>query len=548
MNRAAAFVDRHHRAVLAATLILLLALAWRNHFAQDDAFIAFRYADHLARGQGLVFNPGERVEGYTCFLYVLLIAAGIRIGLDPLVAANAIGLLAFLGSLLGAYALARRLGGDRLTGVLAVVLLGTHYTFSAYATGGLETQLQTCLVTAFLALGIAELAAPEPRPARHAALSAIAALALLTRVDSALLLLPLGVALAARAFRTGGRMDRRVASLAALILPAALLVGGWLAWKSGYYGSLLPNTFYAKVEGHLPILRGLFYLAQFVTSYWLMGAVLIALWMLRDLIAAGGSAVRVLLAALLLWNAYLVVVGGDFMEFRMLVPVLPIVASFLALTALLLERRARLGWALVALVIAGSVHHAFTYPFATHPHNESVYELNAHLYHRGEDWIASGHALRRDLGGDSTVVIATTAAGAIPYLSGLRTVDMLGLCDPWVARNGDPYTGTPGHSRVATLDYLIERGVTLVIAHPTPPRAGNGPVCFEDFPPPRFVAGERSGSKLPAGVGVLEIPVRPDLGMLAYYLGPSPAVEEAIRSRGWKRRAPADCTRGGIPR
>jgi hypothetical protein len=44
-------------------------------YSADDGFISFRYADHLARGQGLVYNIGERVEGYTNFLWVALLAA-----------------------------------------------------------------------------------------------------------------------------------------------------------------------------------------------------------------------------------------------------------------------------------------------------------------------------------------------------------------------------------------------------------------------------------------------------------------------------------------
>src|SRR5207247_899918 len=46
----------------------------------DDAFISFRYAQHLVDGYGLVFNPGERVEGYTNFLWTMIMAAVIWIG------------------------------------------------------------------------------------------------------------------------------------------------------------------------------------------------------------------------------------------------------------------------------------------------------------------------------------------------------------------------------------------------------------------------------------------------------------------------------------
>ena len=47
-------------------------MAW---FLCDDAFISFRYARNLLEGHGLVFNPGERVEGYTNLLWVLELAA-----------------------------------------------------------------------------------------------------------------------------------------------------------------------------------------------------------------------------------------------------------------------------------------------------------------------------------------------------------------------------------------------------------------------------------------------------------------------------------------
>ena len=72
------------------TLALLgtLALAFWHarvyQFLTDDAYISFRYADNFARGDGLVFNPGgERVEGYTNFLWVLLLAGGRLAGIPP---------------------------------------------------------------------------------------------------------------------------------------------------------------------------------------------------------------------------------------------------------------------------------------------------------------------------------------------------------------------------------------------------------------------------------------------------------------------------------
>src|SRR6266404_6223228 len=64
---------------------VLLALRFRYHTC-DDAFISFRYARNLVEGHGLVFNPGERVEGYTNFVWVLLAALFMKIGIDPVLA------------------------------------------------------------------------------------------------------------------------------------------------------------------------------------------------------------------------------------------------------------------------------------------------------------------------------------------------------------------------------------------------------------------------------------------------------------------------------
>ena len=55
-----------------------VAAAIQRAWVCDDAFISFRCADHLVRGLGLVFNPGERVEGYTNFLWAVWVAAGMR--------------------------------------------------------------------------------------------------------------------------------------------------------------------------------------------------------------------------------------------------------------------------------------------------------------------------------------------------------------------------------------------------------------------------------------------------------------------------------------
>jgi hypothetical protein len=113
------------RAALAAGALALLGLvlAGRARFVQDDAFISFVYARNLAKGNGLVWF-GERVEGYTNFLWVLWMAAGLRLGIEPIAWSYVGGLAAFAFLLQGTWALGRLLLGGAGAIVALFVVVG----------------------------------------------------------------------------------------------------------------------------------------------------------------------------------------------------------------------------------------------------------------------------------------------------------------------------------------------------------------------------------------------------------------------------------------
>lgn len=60
-------VATRERVVVIALVVAATAHAWGNRFIQDYAFISLRYARNLSEGLGLLWNEGERVEGYTDF-------------------------------------------------------------------------------------------------------------------------------------------------------------------------------------------------------------------------------------------------------------------------------------------------------------------------------------------------------------------------------------------------------------------------------------------------------------------------------------------------
>lgn len=524
--------SRREQAVLLATFLACIALAYSNRFIQDDAFISFRYALNLVQGHGLVWNPGERVEGYTNFLWTLIMALPLLAGYDPVGFSQGLGVILFAGTLATTYALAVRLLEDRQTALLAIVLLGTNYTFSAYATGGLETQLQALLLTlgALLVMRMA-----TDRAARSMDLflfSGLSALALMTRLDSALPLFVLGAFLLAHVLQATASPSAKARDLALLILPGAAPIAIWLAWKWSYYGDVLPNTFYAKAgEGSSGLLiryvRGVFYLY----SFWLTSALLpcLVLFAFKCRVVLKNARLVLVATVAAVWMLYVARLGGDFMEFRLMVPVLPLIAIVMAAT---LATIPEICGPFVTMAVVASFLHGLTYGGATGI--EPVRGLNQHIESPDQNWRGIGEHLGRVFGHDSNVVIATTAAGAIPFYSGLRSVDMLGLNDKGIIRGGIVISDRPGHEKVATHRQLVERGVNLVIGHPrmvpvgAPPRDHYQLADLKEF----WLVGIEK-DLLPDDLRVLTIPITRDWQLECLYLKRNEAIERAIVAHNW---------------
>jgi hypothetical protein len=444
---------------LAVPLLVLGAFARevaRYDFLSDDCFIAFRYARNLAEGQGLVWNAGERVEGYTNFLWVLSLAGGIRAGAAPETLSRALGVASGLLVLLVAAWLSAQHRSWRDPWIWAApAALALNRSFAAWSSGGLETQAFTLWVLA----GYALLAREHARGG--AAWSApVLAVATLTRPEGALFF---GIAAAFRLadVRLGRLAPRRLALWAALyVLPVA----AHLLWRHGYYGAWLPNTFYAKVPG-LHWSRGLEYLALFQRDYQ-------AVWLLAlgvALAARRRRFVELLFAtAVAAFGVYVAAIGGDRFDFRMLVPILPqlywlAVESLLAAAASV--RPKQLGAAGAVVMIGGLLlvtrrGSRGDESAAGRGPIESVQETAGYARGRIEQGLFLRSLVERGLL-PPDLRIAVSGAGAVPYYTRFYTVDRLGLNDATIARLPVPRRGLPGHEREAAWSHLVAKRVAL---------------------------------------------------------------------------------------
>ncbi|HEY4643530.1 MAG TPA: hypothetical protein VIH68_02320, partial [Bacteroidota bacterium] len=134
----------------------------------DDASITFRYAYHLASGEGPVFNPGERVEGFSNPLWTLSLGGLFALTGIPLPdLARGIGLLCTLGTLVILFLIYRRflLFAGEAPFYLSLFFLLITPGFHVYATAGLEGPLLSLLLLSGVFLSLS--------PSRHSYVAAL---------------------------------------------------------------------------------------------------------------------------------------------------------------------------------------------------------------------------------------------------------------------------------------------------------------------------------------------------------------------------------------
>ena len=215
----------------------------------DDAYITFRYVDHFVEGHGWRFNPGGlRVEGFTNFLWAVLLLIPHALGMDLMFVSKILGMASGILAMAASWGLARAIRDrDDLFNLIPPALLATNAYFSHWGMMGLETLLQVALV-----VGAYWRFEAERRDLRLWQFSPIlAVLAAMTRIDSLYYLSPLGLYGIWLIFHQRLPLRRMVAWALLAGIPFILFWG----WKWAYFGEMLPNTYYAKqrhvlFEGH----------------------------------------------------------------------------------------------------------------------------------------------------------------------------------------------------------------------------------------------------------------------------------------------------------
>jgi hypothetical protein len=439
---------------IALAILIGGGLAAVSHWwVSDDAFISFRYASNLTEGLGLVYNEGERVEGYSNFLWTLWIAAGLSFGFEAESWSNFWSIAFYLGSvlllLLNHHAWNRTRGGPSWLIPVAALAAVLHRDWTIYATSGLETSLFTFLLLASFLVVVWN---PSSWP-RLALAGVLAGLAALTRPDGVLPAFVLGLFIL-----WCGKPRIRTAASYAVSFAAVWLP--FIGWRLSYYGDLFPNTYYAKSAYLAWYEQGWHYLALYFEKYWALlfgpALLLLALIVRRD----RKEARYVLLAAALAaaFTFYIVRVGGDFMFARMLIPATPFYLLLLesGLTAFF-RNRPLYGYGAAALLLAGMFVTPAPVTGTEWRHGiaeERLYYSEARI----ADLDHEARVLLRYFDGLPVRVAFYGDEARVVYKARFQVAieSSAGLTEPALARQELKKRGRVGHEKYPSARYLIE--------------------------------------------------------------------------------------------
>ena len=454
------------RPVVTTTLLALLVTIYvvalvRTAWLCDDAYITFRTIENFHDGFGLRYNVDERVQAFTHPLWLFLLSSVRAYSGELYYSTIAVSIAVSIATIAVTLTLVARTVARGLVSMLIVLASGA---FVDYSTSGLENPLSHLLFACFVAVVV------DRRPDGRSLLwlTAIAALAVTNRPDTALLYAPTLFIWFVRTPPTEPRW-RRIA-LGSLPLVA------WETFAIVYYGFPFPNTAYAKLETGIPrgelVAQGGHYLRSALETdpvSLLLPLVAIATAATRPA-WFGRMPARALALGVALYLAYVVWIGGDFMAGRFLT--LPVLAAVLLLSRVTLpdgwssRRRAATVAASIVLLTGltagphlGAGDRAIVDTAGIADERRAYDALSLREVVAGgpvpdHPWARAGERLRRE---GRPVVQVAGGIGLLGYHAGevAHVLDVHGLSDPLLARLPAEAGSRVGHYvRTPRQDYV----------------------------------------------------------------------------------------------
>ena len=404
---------------LAPAVIIWVIIAIKLNFVQDDAYISYRYVQNYLDGHGLVYNIGERIEGFTNFGWVIYLLLWGSWGLDFLLISKLTGFVLGAGLVVLAFLIGREVLGEKgkWFALLAAYLVGVNQSVAYWSPAGLETAAFS------VSVGLSILWWLRRSPLLIWGM----VLSVWFRPEGAVVC---GLLVVAEAI-----VERRIPKFALSSLIVALILSlPMVGFKLAYYHGILPNPFYAKTSFHMDQLRnGLGYTWEFLRHYgfWGIGLAVTLAYLIAGKLTREQMKIWWVLAG---YTLYVTAIGGDVLKVhRFYVPVAGVSAVVLLLAIWMVVAKMKSQSQNLILFVAALAMLPLTWYF---PGNTvRTFNLNEKRF-IGKMQFTANEMKRTDA---SNFSVATPTIGIFGFeLMGHTIIDMLGLTDSTIARYSEP--------------------------------------------------------------------------------------------------------------
>jgi arabinofuranosyltransferase len=510
--------------IFSTLAILFIAILYylkmdQINFIQDDAYITLRYVNNFVEGNGLIFNEGERVEGYTNLLWVLILSLFAVISklfslqLDLANVSQALSVLFGFGTLLVSFFFTMKLIKKKNAEpslfenisiysfpLIPTFLLMLSAPMLYWGISGMETTLFTFLT--LISLYRYFDAKYENGP--DIIFVIVSVLNTLTRPEGLLvymLIISWSIFNRFKSFKRRKNTFQKIFSIKVrkelifYFIPVAFYIG----FRIIYYGYPLPNTFYAKTGFNMEhLLRGVYYvLGSFRENYTLGILLLLPLIGLRE--PKMRSEISFFYFFVILYLISVILIGGDVLPIdRFILPIVPLIFSFAAVSIYQINIVLKHSWkkfiymvlVLIAVVFLGLMNY-----------ESRIKEINTkRSYEVGlvkkmkiyAEWIKKQHQseVKSMIKKLSDVKVALSTIGALSYFSDATIIDLVGLTDEYTAHNPKEVPGIDEDLPVLwkekryNVEYVLSRQPDYIIFP-----AGAKPTAFAEcalFVQPEF--------------------------------------------------------------
>lgn len=302
--------------ILPLISLVLICHALHFNYISDDAFISFRYVKNFIQGNGLVYNIGEKVEGYTNFLWVIILSLFAKTGFDIVNAAKGLGIILGILNILCIFRISTLLSTKpSLFSFLPALLVATCAPFAVWITGGLETHLFTFLILSACLYDF-------KHTFKKSTISSILfALAVLTRPDGIIIF---AASMFVKTLYWMVTKDDVVKNTVKSFTAFSIIFVPYFLWRYFYFGYLFPNTYYVRaIHNSFTYMRGVKYVTGFFSEF---GWFILILPFLCMIIFCWRKNVKILyiFTAIISYFLFVIDFGGDqLVMYRFLVPIIP---------------------------------------------------------------------------------------------------------------------------------------------------------------------------------------------------------------------------------